>query len=94
MLIVEHNESGTGGLRPRLRGGCADVRHRSKTFLRIEETVAYMKQHLDQPLQVATLAAKAHFSPSQFYFLFKRWMGSAPIYYFIHSTPKAFRYVG
>src|SRR5277367_1726273 len=52
------------------------------TVLRIEETVAYMQQHLDQPLQVATLAAKANFSPSHFFVLFKRRVGSAPIDYF------------
>jgi transcriptional regulator GlxA family with amidase domain len=52
------------------------------TFLRIEETVAYMEQHLDQPLQVATLAAKANFSPSHFFVLFRRRIGSAPIDYF------------
>jgi transcriptional regulator GlxA family with amidase domain len=52
------------------------------TVLRIEEAVAYMQQHLDQPLQVATLAAKANFSPSHFFVLFKRRIGSAPIDYF------------
>ena len=54
----------------------------SAPLLRIEETVAYMRQHLDRPLQVATLAAKANFSPSHFFVLFKRRIGSAPIDYF------------
>jgi transcriptional regulator GlxA family with amidase domain len=56
--------------------------HGNENVLRIEETVAYMQQHLDQPLQVATLAAKANFSPSHFFVLFKRRVGSAPIDYF------------
>jgi len=49
---------------------------------RIEQTIAYMAQHLDQPLQVATLAAKANISPSHFFALFKRLIGTAPIDYF------------
>jgi len=81
MMITEKNETGAG--QPPAGAAAADVRHRSETFLRIEESVAYMQQHLDQPLQVATLAAKANFSPSQFFLLFKRCVGSAPIDYFI-----------
>jgi len=54
----------------------------NETFARIEETIAYMHQHLDRPLQVATLAAKANFSPSHFFVLFKRRIGAAPIDYF------------
>src|ERR1700722_13772315 len=81
MMIMEYNASGAG--EPSSEGTGTDARHRRETFLRIEETVAYMHQHLDQPLQVATLAAKANFSPSQFFLLFKRLVGSAPIDYFI-----------
>ena len=81
MMTMGYNASGSG--QPATEGTGADVRRRSETFLRIEETVAYMQQHLDKPLHVATLAAKANFSPSQFFLLFKRWMGSAPIDYFI-----------
>jgi transcriptional regulator GlxA family with amidase domain len=81
MMIMEYNASGAG--QPSAGGTGTGARHRSETFSRIEETVAYMQQHLDQPLQVATLAAKANFSPSQFFLLFKRWVGSAPIDYFI-----------
>jgi transcriptional regulator GlxA family with amidase domain len=81
MMIMEYNASGAG--QPSTEGAGTNARRQSETFLRIEETVAYMHQHVDQPLQVATLAAKANFSPSQFFLLFKRWMGSAPIDYFI-----------
>jgi transcriptional regulator GlxA family with amidase domain len=49
---------------------------------RIEESVAYMSRHLDRPLQVATLAAKVNISPSHFFALFKRQVGSAPMDYF------------
>jgi AraC-like DNA-binding protein len=42
-----------------------------------------MLRHLDEPLQVATLAARASVSPSHFFALFKRRIGCAPIDYFI-----------
>ena len=54
----------------------------SAAMQRIERSVAYMSQHLDQPLQVATLAAHANISPSHFFALFKRRIGSAPMDYF------------
>jgi len=50
--------------------------------LRIEQSIAYMVLHLDKPLQVATLAAQANISPSHFFALFKRRLGSTPIDYF------------
>ncbi len=50
---------------------------------RIRRCIAFMLEHLDLPLQVATLAAKAHTSPSHFFVLFKRHTGSSPIDYFI-----------
>jgi transcriptional regulator GlxA family with amidase domain len=53
-----------------------------ETALRIEQSVAFMAQHLDRPLQVATLAARANISPSHFFALFKRRIGSAPMDYF------------
>ncbi|MGB7769055.1 MAG: AraC family transcriptional regulator [Verrucomicrobiia bacterium] len=51
---------------------------------KIEQSISYMLQHLDQPLDVATLAATASFSPSHYSALFKRWTGCPPIDYFIH----------
>lgn len=51
---------------------------------KIEQSIAYMMQHLNQPLQVAKLAETAHTSPSHFFALFKRWAGFSPIDYFIH----------
>jgi AraC-like DNA-binding protein len=53
-----------------------------KTTARIEQTIVYMMKHLDRPLQVATLAAQAKISPSHFFALFKRRIGSAPMDYF------------
>jgi transcriptional regulator GlxA family with amidase domain len=50
---------------------------------KIEQSIAYMRQHLNQPLQVATLAATVNVSPSHFFALFKRWSGCSPIDYFI-----------
>ena len=50
---------------------------------RIQQCIAFMCQHLDQPLQVAALAARASTSPSHFFVLFKRVTGSPPIDYFI-----------
>jgi transcriptional regulator GlxA family with amidase domain len=55
----------------------------SEAVRKIEESIAYMVRHLDEPLQVATLAARANVSPSHFFALFKRRVGCAPIDYFI-----------
>jgi transcriptional regulator GlxA family with amidase domain len=49
---------------------------------KIEGTIAYMMSHLDQPLDVATLAALANISTSHFFALFKRQTGCAPMGYF------------
>jgi len=54
----------------------------SETARKIEQSIAYMTQHLDQPLQVATLAAQANVSQSHYFALFKRRTGCAPIDYF------------
>jgi transcriptional regulator GlxA family with amidase domain len=50
---------------------------------RIGRSIAYMAEHLDQPLQVSTLAAQASVSPSHYFALFKRQTGTAPIDFFI-----------
>jgi transcriptional regulator GlxA family with amidase domain len=50
---------------------------------RIGRSIAYMVQHLNEPLQVSTLAAQASVSTSHFFALFKRQMGTAPIDFFI-----------
>jgi transcriptional regulator GlxA family with amidase domain len=50
---------------------------------KIAQSITYMMQHLDQPLQVATLAANVNVSPSHFFVLFKRRTGRPPIDYFI-----------
>ena len=51
---------------------------------KVEQSISYMLQHLNQPLHVATLAAAVNVSPSHYSALFKRWMGCPPIDYFIH----------
>jgi len=50
---------------------------------RISRSIAYMVEHLNQPLQVSTLAAQASVSTSHYFALFKRHMGTAPIDFFI-----------
>ena len=55
----------------------------SETVRKIEQSIAYMIRHLDEPLQVATLAAQANISASHFFALFKRQTGCAPIDFFI-----------
>jgi AraC-like DNA-binding protein len=74
-------EAATKGAGPNLSAGAVEYCG-TGTVLRIEQSIAYMAQHLDQPLQVATLAALANISPSHFFALFKRRIGSAPMDYF------------
>jgi transcriptional regulator GlxA family with amidase domain len=50
---------------------------------RIGRSIAYMVEHLNQPLQVSTLAAQASVSPSHYFALFKRQTGTAPMDFFI-----------
>ena len=51
---------------------------------KIEQSISYMLQHLNQPLHVSTLASAVNVSPSHYSALFKRWTGCPPIDYFIH----------
>jgi len=64
-------------------GANAGAEAESEASKRIEQCIAFMREHLNQPLQVATLAARASASPSHFFVLFKRVTGSPPIDYFI-----------
>jgi AraC family transcriptional regulator of arabinose operon len=50
---------------------------------KIAQTITYMKQHLNQSLQVDALAAIANLSRSRYMELFKQQIGYAPIDYFI-----------
>jgi transcriptional regulator GlxA family with amidase domain len=49
---------------------------------KIEGCINYMHAHIDQPMQVATLAALANISPSHFFALFKQLTGCPPMDYF------------
>jgi transcriptional regulator GlxA family with amidase domain len=49
---------------------------------KIEDCIAYMVEHINQPTQVATLAALANVSLSHFFALFKQRTGCAPMDYF------------
>ena len=51
------------------------------TEQKVAQSVAYMKQHLDQPLRVGTLAALANLSPSRFTEVFREQTGSSPHQY-------------
>jgi transcriptional regulator GlxA family with amidase domain len=64
-------------------GGGTRNREASIGAQKIARSIHFMRQHLDQPLQVATIAASVHVSPSHFFVLFKRWAGCSPIDYFI-----------
>jgi AraC-like DNA-binding protein len=71
---------------PRSEGGTMGTPLRNgdrESFRKIEQSIAYMQEHVDRPLQVATLAALVNVSPSHYFALFKRWTGSAPIDYFV-----------
>ena len=65
------------------------VRHRHESWReepdtrqKISRTLAYMKQHLDQPLSLDTLAALAGLSRSRYTALFREQTGYPPIGYF------------
>jgi transcriptional regulator GlxA family with amidase domain len=67
-------------------GNCSNGRIHDMTSEiaeRIGRSIAYMVEHLDEPLQVSTLAAQASVSPSHYFALFKRQTGTAPIDFFI-----------
>ena len=55
----------------------------SEAVRKIEQSIAYMLRHLNEPLLVATLAAQVNISASHFFALFKRQTGCAPIDCFI-----------
>jgi len=55
---------------------------REDTSSKVERSIAYMADHINQPLQVATLAAMANVSPSHFFALFKKQTGCPPMDYF------------
>ena len=48
---------------------------RSEYESRMHRVVAYIDQHLDQPLDLCTMAEVAHFSQFHFHRLFSAWMG-------------------
>jgi transcriptional regulator GlxA family with amidase domain len=78
MIVMEDEASCIG----RNSSAIAVENYGTAAGARIEQCIAYMAQHLDKPLQVATLAAQANISPSHFFALFKRQIGSAPMDYF------------
>lgn len=80
-ILERGTEGGPGNLscltflpRPRDRG--------LATSNKIDESIAFMTQHLNRPLQVSTLAEMVSISPSHYFALFKRHTGYAPMDYF------------
>lgn len=65
------------------RGGRDVSNGESHVAQKVEQSICYMLEHLNQPLHVATLAAAVNVSPSHYSALFKRWTGCPPIDYFI-----------
>jgi AraC-like DNA-binding protein len=77
-IEIEPSKTATQNYPGHQAGACE-----SETARKIEQSIAYMLRHLDEPLQVATLAAQANISASHFFALFKRQTGCAPIDCFI-----------
>jgi len=50
---------------------------------KIDQSIAYMLKHLNQPLNATQLASRAGFSVSHYFAVFKRRTGCSPIDYFI-----------
>lgn len=55
--------------------GMASLDSRSEYESRMHRVLAYIDQHLEQPISLNTLADVAHFSPFHFHRLFSAWMG-------------------
>jgi AraC family transcriptional regulator len=49
--------------------------HRQEYETRMHRVLEHIDRHLDQPLELDSLAAVAHFSPFHFHRLFSAWMG-------------------
>jgi AraC-like DNA-binding protein len=82
------------------RATSSSRRCESETARKIEQSINYMRQNLDKPLQAPALAALVNISPSHYFALFKHHTGRAPIDYFtrlrmqcacrlLHSTPSS-----
>ena len=62
---------------------CCQRAGETETVDKIQRSIAYMKQHLSEPLRAATLASVAHMSLPHYFALFKQRVGRTPIDYFI-----------
>ena len=49
---------------------------------RVDQSIEFMAQHLNRPMQVTTLATRANISSSHYFTLFKRLIGRSPMDYF------------
>src|SRR3981081_1470057 len=58
-----------------------DIDSRSEYAARMHRVVEHIDRHLDEPLELETLAGVANFSPFHFHRLFSAWMGETRCYY-------------
>ena len=75
---LEENGDGTRG--PALLN--AGWNWESDAGQRVARSIAYMKSHLHESLEVSTLATLVNVSPSHYFALFKRQTGRPPVDYF------------
>lgn len=60
----------------------------------INESIKYMKDHINEPLKVDTISGHFNYSNSHFFSLFKKKTGFSPIHYFNHlKIQKACQYL-
>ena len=60
---------------PRPQDPAAPLDSRVEYERRVHRVMDHIEQHLDQPLDLETLAAVAHFSAFHFHRLFRAWTG-------------------
>jgi len=49
---------------------------------KVDRSIAYMKENINRPLRVSTLAAQVDLSQSHYFMLFKQQKGFSPMHYF------------
>jgi AraC-like DNA-binding protein len=84
--IFTHNRSALELVNENVLGvDIAQVRAQRYAISRIEKSVSYMLQNLDQPIQMLTLGSLAGVSTSYFYSLFKSATGCTPNHFLIRA---------
>jgi AraC-like DNA-binding protein len=81
-MIKQNQISESYGCRPPAAGAAGAGQDERDPWRKVGRSIAYMIEHINQPLQVSTLAALVNVSPSHFFALFKQQTGSPPMDYF------------